>query len=296
MIYENLKEINFEPKGLEALPARKRVLFTSPDYYDVQYSINPHMEANIGKVDREEAWIQWTKLRKTYTEIGLEQHIIPGAHNMPDMVFCANQSLPFLGKDGQHGVYLSRMNSKYRAKEVTHFGNFFMNKNYSLELLPQDFEGSFEGMGDAQWHPTRRLLFGGYGFRTNIEVYHHISDDLKIPIIALKLVDPDFYHLDTCLCMLTEDKVLYNPTAFDEEGIEMIKAMFSEAIEAQDDESRKLFACNAHCPDGENVIIQKGCAKTVALLEKNGFTIHEVETGEFLKAGGSVYCMKMMFW
>ena len=76
----------------------------------------------------------------------------------------------------------------------------------------------------------------------------------------------------------------------------MIHALFDEVIEAPEDESRQLFACNAHCPDGRHVIIQRGCAVTVARLQAAGFTPIEVDTDEFLKAGGSVFCMKQMFW
>ena len=296
MIYEKLSEINFKVSGLDSLDPRQKVLFASPDYFDVQYVINPHMKDNIGKVDRELAWVQWTKLRKMYTSLGLGQHIIPGAHKMPDMVFCANQTLPYVDEKGNPGVFLSKMNAPERSKEVTHFGHFFMNQSYELTSLPESFEGSFEGMGDALWHPSRRLLFGGHGFRTSLDVYHFISDEIKVPIIALELSDPDFYHLDTCLCMLSEKDVLIYRGAFDAEGNAMIDALFENVIEAPEAEARKLFACNAHCPDQKNVIIQSGCTETKKQLESAGYVVHEVETGEFLKSGGSVFCMKMMFW
>ena len=61
-------------------------------------------------------------------------------------------------------------------------------------------------------------------------------------------------------------------------------------------EARELYACNAHSPDGQNVIIQRGCTDTGAALGEAGFNVIEIDTDEFLKAGGSVFCMKLMTW
>jgi N-dimethylarginine dimethylaminohydrolase len=76
----------------------------------------------------------------------------------------------------------------------------------------------------------------------------------------------------------------------------LINAVFENVINAPEDEAKKLFACNATCPDGKNVIIQKGCTNVNSALRDAGFTVHEVDTGEYLKSGGSVFCMKQMVW
>ena len=56
------------------------------------------------------------------------------------------------------------------------------------------------------------------------------------------------------------------------------------------------FACNAHCPDEKHVIIQKGNAQSVALIKQHNFIPIEIDTSEFIKSGGSVYCMKLMYF
>ncbi|NDB82577.1 MAG: amidinotransferase, partial [Alphaproteobacteria bacterium] len=50
------------------------------------------------------------------------------------------------------------------------------------------------------------------------------------------------------------------------------------------------------CPDQKHVIIQKGCQKTLQLLKDHDFVPLEVDTSEFIKSGGSVFCMKLMFF
>lgn len=286
----------FPVASLPPIPLPKRVLMTTPDHFQVNYVINPHMVGNIGDVDRAKARRQWEALSTTYDSLGIDVVRMDGESGLPDMVFCANQTLPYTTPGGDRGVILSRMHAPQRKPEVDHYAAFFEAEGYEVHGLAPDLPGDFEGMGDAIWHPGRYLLWGGYGFRTDRTVYERISDTLGFPILPLLLEDPDFYHLDTCFCPLDEATVLIYPGAFDDDGLAAIRAHFERVIEAPEDESRTLFACNAHSPDGLNVIIQQGCTETNRLLEAAGYTVLEVETSEFLKSGGSVFCMKLMFW
>lgn len=282
--------------ALPALPRPARVLMVSPEHFRVEYVINPHMEGNVGTVDPEEARRQWDALRTAYERLGLRVSVLPGVEDLPDMVFCANQTLPFRTPGGLRGVVPSRMRAVQRKPEVEHVTRFFEAEGYEVHPLGPDVRGDFEGMGDALWHPGRFLLWGGYGYRTDPGVYAYLAEHLGIPTVPLRLTDPDFYHLDTCLCPLDESTALYVPAAFDEEGLEAITSVFARTIEAPEDEARHRFACNAHCPDGRHVLIQRGCEETVRRLREAGYVPVELETGEFLKSGGSVFCMKMMFW
>ena len=287
---------SFEVSALPAIPRPGRVLLTTPDHYEVAYVINPHMEGNVGDVDPGRARHQWDGLRAAYERLGVEVHVVEGRPGLPDMVFCANQTLPYQTPGGERGVVLSRMHAAQRKPEVEHYARFFEGEGYEVRGLDPDLPGDFEGMGDALWHPGRYLLWGGYGYRTDRQVYDRLEAALGFVVVPLRLEDPDFYHLDTCLCPLDEDTALVYPGAFDDEGIAALKAHFPRIVEAPEDEARGLFACNAHCPDGRTVLIQEGCVETRRLLRAAGFESVEVQTDEFLKSGGSVFCMKLMFW
>ena len=278
------------------LPRPTRVLMTTPDHFRVAYVINPHMEGNIGAVDRERARAQWNALKAEYERLGVPVSTVDGAAGQPDMVFCANQTLPALDADGRRVAVMSRMNAPERAGEVPAYADFFEAEGYAVETLDADLPGTFEGMGDALWHPGRRLLWGGYGFRTDRSVYDRLSRGLGVAVQPLALHDPDFYHLDTCLCPLDERTALVFPGAFTEADLATIRDHFERVLEAPEDEARTLFACNAHSPDGETVLIQRGCTVTNERLEAAGYRVVEVETDEYLKSGGSVFCMKLMFW
>lgn len=281
---------------MTALPRPGRVLMTRPTHFRVDYVINPHMEGHVGTVDVDRAAAQWEALRDAYEAVGFPVTVVEGAVGLPDMVFCANQTLPFLAPDGTPGVVLSRMASEQRAGEVPHFARFFEREGYAVLPLDPRLDGPFEGMGDALWHPGRRRLWVGYGPRTAREAVDWIGEATGAETVALSLRDPDFYHLDTCLCPLDEETALYYPGAFDAAGLAALAGGFSRLVEAPEDEARRLFACNAHSPDGRHVLIQRGCTATNALLRDAGYEPVEVDTGEFLKSGGSVFCMKLMFW
>ena len=296
MLYQRADALDFSLADLRALPRPGRVVLTTPDHFDVRYVINPHMAGQIGTVDRSRAAEQWRTLRETYESLGFQPLVVQGAPDQPDMVFCANQTFPYLRPDGTRGVLMSRMDAPERQGEVAHYAHFFQNLGFETLSLPSALQGSFEGMGDALWHPGRALVWGGHGFRTDPAVYSFLAEQLDVPVLRLQLTDPEFYHLDTCLSLLDEESALYVPAAFDDEGRALIRRLLPRLIEVPEEEARQQLACNAHCPDGRHVLLQAGCEETNARLRAAGFLPVEIDTDEFLKAGGSVFCMKLMCW
>lgn len=295
-VITSVNQLNFKVSELEAMPAPEKVLLVRPTYFSVEYVINPHMEGNIGDVDKLAAQNEWEHLKAAYEELGFYVHVEEGRRGYPDMVFCANQSLPNITKDGKKEVIMSVMNSDQRKGEVPFIQKVYEDSSYDIVHLDESRFSSFEGMGDAIWHFKKRLLWGGYGYRSSKEVYDVISETFDTPVIALELIDERFYHLDTCLCMLNSETALIYPKAFTDEGLELIHTLFPNVIEASKYEAEKMFACNATCPDGKNVFIQQGCVDVNHKLKEAGFKVHEFSTYQFLKSGGSVFCMKMLLW
>jgi N-dimethylarginine dimethylaminohydrolase len=124
-----------------------------------------------------------------------------------------------------------------------------------------------------------------------------VASQCSLALHALELKDPRFYHLDTCLSILGPQTALACREAFTAEGWATLENLFPQLLICPQAEANSPgFACNCHCPDGKTVVIQKGNLRTNALLREAGFGVTEVDTSEFIKAGGSVFCMKMMFW
>ena len=295
-IITSAKEIDFKISDLPTMPAPDKVMVVTPAYFDVEYVINPHMEGHIGGVDKMQAQNEWNHLKDGYKELGFDVKVVEGQKGLPDMVFCANQSLPFIDEDGTKKVIMSIMHADQRKKEVPYIEEFYKKEGYEIHHLNPENVSDFEGMGDALWHFKRKLIWGGYGFRSSISAYEQISELYDVPVIALELVDESFYHLDTCLSILNEKLALIYSDAFTENGLEMIHQLFDTVIDTSSYEAKKQFAVNAVCPDGKNVMIQQGCTDANQNLRDNGFSVHEYSTFEYIKSGGSVFCMKMMMW
>lgn len=274
----------------------KKVLMVHPEHFDVVYAINAHMTSEDGslkKVNRSLAQVQWNDLKETYSKLGFSVKTLPGVPNLPDMVFTANQSLPFWQKNkNRPGVILSHMRSEFRRPEVTYFETYYQQQGYDIYNLKSSL--SLEGNGDAL--QQGETLWAGYGFRTDLSVYEEVRQITGYEIVPLELRNEYFYHLDTCFSILNQDTVAIVNEAFQPEGLAQIKARFQTVIQIDLAEAKDNFAGNCHSPDGKHVLLQKGSAKFCADLLKYGFTPIELDTSEYMKSGGSVFCMKMMHY
>lgn len=295
-LISSAKQLDFTIDDIPSMPLPTDVLMVRPLHYTVEYVINPHMADQVGNVDTIEAHNEWNLVSTLFDQIGINIRILEDQEGLPDMVFCANQSLPYLDEEGNRHVFMSIMHAEQRKKEVPYFEQWYRQNGYEIHYLDESAITNFEGGGDGIWHTGKRLLWGGHGYRSSPETYEIISDTFDVPVLTLELVDESFYHLDTCLCVLDEQTALIYPDAFTDEGLELIHTIFDKVIEASKYEAIELFACNASCPDGRNVIIQQGCTDVNKNLRDAGFSVHEVSTYEFLKSGGSVFCMKMLLW
>ncbi len=281
-----------------------KVLMCSPDYFDIIDVKNIHMEGMASSLNKSKAIQQWNGLKAIYQKLvedGLLQEIkiIDGVEGCEDMVFCANQSFPYLSPYNDKLVWMSKMRHPSRQNEVPFFEQFYQNLDYT----PKHFKNTdlFEGMGDTIPHPGKQLLYGGYGHRSKTNAYEELSKELNVPIIALELINENFYHLDTCFVPLSETQVMLCKEAFTEAGFALLQQCFDEIFEIPMEEAIQTFCLNAHVVNNNNTkqkaaIIQIGSTAAKAALQKCGYQIYEVETSEFMKSGGSVFCMKMMYY
>jgi len=273
----------------------QKILMCKPEYFEVNYSGNEFMKGNIDNVDRSKALAQWNALKDVYVNLGFEVVLIEPVKDLVDMVFTANQSLPFLDASGKKKVILSKMKNEQRKEEVKYFKDFYLKRDYEVIELPEEIK-YFESMGDCVIDFDRNILFGGFGFRTDEKTYDIIAKYTDFKIVKLKLINPVLYHLDTCMSVLNSETAVIQRSAFDEAGYNLIRESFKNIVYSDEKENLQYFVCNCHCPDNKNVIVQKGSIKFVEDITKTGLNLIEVETGEFMKSGGSVFCMKIMIY
>ena len=81
-------------------------------------------------------------------------------------------------------------------------------------------------------------------FAATCASHQWIGERLGVEVLPLELVDPRFYHLDTCFCPLAPDLALYYPGAFDEYGRSVLRDRIPHLIEVAAEEAIS-FSCNA---------------------------------------------------
>jgi len=256
-----------------------------PDHYDVDYVINPWMEGNIHRSSQERAIQQWQGLHDIIKDLA-KVHLVDPAKGWPDMVFTANAGL-ILGDK----VVLSRFMHKERQGEEPYFKAWFESQGCTVYEMPPELP--FEGAGDALFDREGRWLWAGYGFRSELDAYTHVTKWLDIEVLSLRLTDNRFYHLDTCFCPLTDGYLLYYPPAFDAYSNRLIEMQVPAQKRIIVEETDAInFACNSVNID-RTIIMNKASDRLKQQLTNVGFTIEETPLTEFLKAGGAAKCLTL---
>ena len=265
--------------------SRDRILMCPPEFFTVDYVINPWMAGHESKLDIALAKRQWCELRDAIAEYADVVEMKP-VKSLPDMVFTANAGAVYGNK-----AIASHFMPMERRPEEAHFKRWFADNGF--ELLALDEKIGFEGAGACLRDRRGSWLWTGYGFRTEIEAHAEIQAFFDLEVISIKLVDSRFYHIDTCFCPLTDGFLMYHPPAFDydsriaiESRIPSHKRIVVDTLDAGN------FACNA-VNVGDMVFLNKASEPLKARLMLAGFKVREVNLSEFLKAGGSAKCLTL---
>jgi N-dimethylarginine dimethylaminohydrolase len=259
----------------------RRVLLCPPDYYGIEYEINPWMD-RARRADRDVALKQWQRLRDGLQLLGCEIELVDPQPGLPDMVFTANAGVVI----GTRFIS-SRFRHAERQNETPLYEQWFIRRDYEIVRLPDKL--LFEGEGDALF--SGDVLFCGYRFRSDIRSHRWLGDVLKSLVISVELVDARFYHLDTCFCPLGADRAMWFPGAFDDYGQRAIREHIRELIDVSPDEALR-FACNAVVLD-RDILMPDGCTKLGSALTDRGYRCHGLAMSEFMKAGGACKCLTL---
>jgi len=256
------------------------VLLCPPTSFDVVYSINPWMRGS--KVDKKVAMEQWQKLRAAIESWGVKVSLIEQVADLPDMVFTANA-----GTVRGDRVVLSNFKFPQRQRETDAFEKWFQNEGYETYRLPRKI--SFEGCGDTVVWGDK--MFAGYGIRSDLGGIRRAAKILDLELIPLKLNHPNFYHLDTCFCLLHRTCAMYYPGAFTPSALKKLKHHVPDLIPL-DVTDAATFASNSVVYENK-VLMPAGPQKIVEELTFRGYDVTQINTSEFMKSGGSLQCMTL---
>ena len=271
------------------------LLLTDPSHYDVSYAINPWMRPDAWRdapdANRARAVGAFRQLGAALAAAGASLVTIPGEAGLPDMVFPANAAIVLDGR-----ALLARFRFPERQGETAHFRAALerLRDEGTLEevaTLPDDVLQ--EGAGDSIWDRTRQLFWVGHGQRSSADSVDAIAGFFGREVAPLELVNPRFYHLDTCFCVLPRGEILFYPPAFSATGLDTIRARVppEKLIEATDEDAAR-FCVNAVAL-GDTVVMASATDNLRLRLGAFGYRISDVDLAPFILSGGGAYCMTL---
>ncbi len=287
------------PQGADARPghaaAPVRLMMSAPDHFEVCYRINPWMDPAQWSLSaerlRRDAGRGWAALKATYERLGAQVEVQAAQPGLPDLVFSANAAMVM-----DRTALLARFRHAERRDELAHNRDFFESlraRGHLDEIVETPADLFFEGAGDALWDPLRRILWTGWGQRTSEPMAAFIARVYGVPTVALELVDPRFYHLDTCLCVLSGGEVLVYPPALSAPSRAVLADLVGRErlIEVGASDADHL-AVNSVCL-GRDVVLCHASDALRAELASRGYRPHVVPLDSFNRSGGSAYCLTL---
>jgi N-dimethylarginine dimethylaminohydrolase len=274
---------------------KARFLMCRPEHFGVTYTINPWMDpSSWAREDRSlvsASRREWAALYRTLRDQGAAIELVPPAAGLPDLVFTANAAVVLDRK-----ALLARFRHPERQRESAHFGAAFLRLQArghidSVRKLPDGLV--LEGAGDCVWDETRNVFWMGYGPRSDAAAGDAVKNVFGADVVALELVDPRFYHLDTAFCPLTRGEVLIVPGAFTPVGKAAIRGRIpaSQQIEVGSEDACG-FAANAVCL-GDMIVMSRCGERLRGELAERGYRVVTTPLTAFLRSGGAAFCLTL---
>jgi arginine dihydrolase len=272
-----------------------RILMCAPEHFEVSYTINPWMDpaqwsreaSSLGLAARRE----WKRLKQKLTQLGATIELVPPVKGLPDLVFTANAAVVMDGI-----ALVANFRYPERQPEAAHYERSFRalwarGVIGAVRTMPEGV--LLEGAGDCVWDPARQMFWTGYGPRSDKDAARIVAETYGVEAMALELVNPSFYHMDTALAPLPRGEVMYVPSAFSEEGLrQFYECVSPEQRIPLSDKDAAVFAANA-VKLGNDIVMSSCSTALRRRLEEAGYRVHPTSLGTYHRSGGSAFCLTL---
>ncbi len=236
--------------------------------------------------DAKAALDQHANLRNALTNNGVEVDLLPPVPGLPDLSFARDVAVTT-----PWGLVVLNPALGHRSAEVAHIKAWA--RAAIREPVEQITQGTIEG-GDVCIARPGLLILGVSGERTTRQGAEAFAARFRADgwEVVLYPFDPHFLHLDTILTMLTPNLALGCVEVLDDSFIADLAARGIDLIPVTYKEARRL-GCNVVSVDGNTIIAGASTPRVTTLMRKAGFSVTEVELGQFQACGGGVHCLTM---
>lgn len=209
-------------------------------------------------------------------ELGMSVTRLPAEPDLPDAVFVEDTAIVL-----DEIAVITRPGAESRRAETAPVDTALRLWRETVTITEP---GTLDG-GDVL--RIGQTLFVGLSSRTNAEGARQLATLVGPYGYAVKAVEvTGCLHLKTAITAINDTTVLVNPSWCDPDAFGKVKV-----IEVAADEP---FAANL-IQLRHGVISGSGYPRTVARLEAQGITVHQVDMSELAKAEGAVTCCSLIF-
>ncbi len=256
-----------------------------PTYFGVTYDINPWMSRYVGAATGN-AQRQWERLLAVLLDAGgVSVELIEAQAGLPDLVFTANAALIC-----DRTAIVSTFRYPERRTEERRYRDHLSSLGFATTAIDGAY---FEGAGDALYDRRLSILYFGHGWRSDHAAAAQIDKLVGARVLPLRLVDPRFYHLDTCLCPLASGHVMAYMDAFSPKSQAMLRMTLGTEYLIEVGEADALaFACNA-VELSDAIVVHSASAPLRHRLDTAGYRVVETDLSDFHKSGGSAKCLTL---
>jgi len=251
-----------QQESLDSTPhyTRPTFLMCPPEWYGVDYVLNPWMAGNVNRSSRDLAFAQWKSLYNVLHSLA-DVRLLHPEPGCPDMTFLGHGALI------HHGVAALSSFSPRQRRETPR-------------------ETAYEGQGDSAFDDEGNMLWAAHGVRTCRAAHAHVADAWHVPVRSLHLTDPRFYHLDTCFAPLHGGFLLYYPGAFDAASRAEIEKVYpaERRIAVSEADATRMACCALNI--GRTVFTGEVSPELAKTLFDLNFDVVQLELSEFIKGGG----------
>jgi N-dimethylarginine dimethylaminohydrolase len=120
-----------------------------------------------------------------------------------------------------------------------------------------------------------------------------LASTFGVPTAALELVDPRFYHLDTCFCVLPRGDIVWYKPALSPASQALVEELAGrdKLIEASEQDAHRLAVNSVSV--GNDVVLCHASDALQAKLRERGYKPHVVGLDSFNRSGGAAYCLTL---
>jgi N-dimethylarginine dimethylaminohydrolase len=257
----------------------RRYLMVRPDFYRIEYAINPYMRLD-DQPDPAAALDEWEAVRAAIEAAGATVDVMDAHPDQPDMVYAMNLGFAHSGDK----VAMSRMRYPQRRGETPMARARFEEAG----LVPSP------GQGGAHFEAGDAFVFGdsvicGYGPRTDKAGLEVLAADLDVRVRGFEIVHPGMYHLDLAFCPIDEERALVYADAFEPHDLWELLKLIPDPILLTGTEAA-AFTANTVVV-GRTLVMPHCPERLRPWLELHGFEVVVVPTPQFIKGGGSIRCL-----